>query len=219
MPKKLVWDAQGEHFYQTGTKKGVLFPAASAGGYGAGVAWNGLTAVTESPSGAESNPVYADDIKYLDIRSAEEFGFTIEALSFPDEFYPCLGMKEVTPGIVINLQNRSAFGFSYVSTIGNDTAGTELGYKIHLIYGATVSPSEENYQTINENPEPTSMSWEATTVPVAATGHKPLARITIDSTKVDSAKLATFEAILYGSDEADARLPLPDEVFRLLKAA
>lgn len=210
---KLVWDKIGEHFYETGVKKGVLYPIdAATGTYPKGYAWNGLTAVTQSPSGAESNPYYADDIKYLEIRSAEDFGATIEAYTYPDEWMECDGSSSPTEGVVIGQQARKAFGFSYVTTVGNDTSGIDYGYKIHLVYNATASPSERNYQTINENPEPNALSWEVATTPVNVTGYKPTAHIEIDSRKVDKDKLAAFEAILYGSEDVDAKLPLPDEV-------
>lgn len=210
---KLVWDKIGEHYFETGVKKGVLYPIESTTGtYPKGYAWNGLTAVTQSPSGAESNPYYADDIKYLEIRSAEDFGATIEAYTYPDEWMQCDGSASPSTGITIGQQARKAFGFSYVSTIGNDVSGVDYGYKIHLVYNATASPSEKNYQSINENPEPNAMSWEVATTPVNVTGYKPTAHIEIDSTKVDADKLKAFEDIIYGSETAEAKLPLPDEV-------
>lgn len=216
---KLQWDVIGEHTFETGVKKAVLFPISSTGTYPKGVAWSGITAVTQSPSGAESNPYYADDIKYLEIRSAEDFGATIEAYSYPDEWAECDGSAQVQPGIYIGQQSRKGFGFTYVTTQGNDTQGIDYGYKIHLIYNATASPSERNYQTINENPEPNSLSWELSTTPINVTGYKPTAHIEIDSTKVDAATLKAFEDILYGTDGeegTDSRLPLPDEVISLL---
>lgn len=208
----LVWDASGEHLFETGIKRGVLFPM-NAGVYQKGVVWNGLTAVTQSPSGADSNAYYADDIKYLEIRSAEDFGATIEAYDYPAEWAECDGSVSPVAGVTIGQQPRKAFGFSYVTTIGNDTEGVEHGYKIHIIYNATASPSEKNYQTIGENPEPVALSWEIATTPINATGYKPTAHIEIDSTKVDSTKLQAFEKILYGDEGTDSKLPLPDEVF------
>lgn len=210
MPK-LEWDKSGEHFYETGTDHGVLF-VQEAGVYGEGVAWNGLTAVNESPSGAEPSNIYADNIKYLTLTSAEDFGCTIEAYTYPDEWAECDGSAEPTPGIMIGQQTRKGFGFSYRTRIGNDVEGDSLGYKIHLIYGGKASPSEKSYQTVNDNPEALSFSWEVSTTPVNVTGHKPTACLTIDSTKVNAEKLAAFEEILYGSESSAARLPLPDEV-------
>ena len=219
---KLVWDKVSERLYETGVSKGVLF-VNNAGTYGAGVAWNGLTAVTESPSGAEANPFYADDIKYLNIMSAEEFGGTIEAYMYPDEFAVCDGSAALVDGVYIGQQPRKSFGFAYRTVLGNDTDGNEYGYKLHLVYGAQASVSEKAYASINESPEPNTFSWEFTTTPVDVTGHKPTSTVVIDSTKVDKDKLAAFEAILYGSDgEGDGkepRLPLPDEVATLLGKA
>lgn len=211
---KLVWDKVGERFYETGAKKGVLYPVVN-NAYSTGVAWNGLTAVNESPSGAEANPLYADDIKYLNLMSAEEFGATIEAYTYPDEFAACDGSAALADGVMIGQQKRSAFGLSYVSTIGNDTEGSDYGYKIHLIYGAMASPSEKNYETINDSPEAATLSWEISTTPVDVPGHKPTASVTIDSTKVDPARLAELETILYGSADAEPRLPLPEELIEL----
>lgn len=215
----LVWDQTGEKLYETGTKKGVLYPMNESGVYPKGVAWNGLTAVTESPSGAEATDLYADDIKYLSLMSAEEFGGTIEAYMYPDEFGECDGSAEPTPGVSIGQQNRKAFGMSYVTTVGNDVKGNDYGYKIHLIYGMKVSPSERGYQTINDSPEAITFSWEFTTVPVNVTGFKPTACITIDSTKVNPEKLKTLEDKLYGANESEAQLPLPDEVISMLQGA
>ena len=209
---KLVWDETSKRLYETGVKKSVLYPQGTNGTYPKGVAWNGLTAVTENPSGAESNPLYADDIKYIDLRSAEEFGATIEAYTYPDEFAVCDGSAEIATGVTIGQQVRKAFGLAYRTTLGNDTEFNDYGYKLHLIYNATASPSEKGYQTINDNPEAITFSWELTTTPIAVTGFKPTAAITIDSTKVDAAKLKSLEDILYGTEEADARLPLPDEI-------
>lgn len=210
MPK-LTWDASGERLYETGVKQGVLYVMGS-NGYGNGVAWNGLTAITESPSGAESTPLYADDIKYLDLRSTEEFGATIEAYTYPDEFAACDGSASLADGVSIGQQARKMFGLCYRTTVGNDTDGTDHGYKLHLIYGATASPSEKAYETINDSPEAITFSWEITTTPVSVTGFKPTASITIDSTKADPTCLAALEEKLYGGESTEPTLPLPDEV-------
>lgn len=215
---KLTWDDTGKKFYETGVKQGVLYPQAEGGTYPKGVAWNGLTAVTESPSGAEPTPLYADDIKYLNLVSAEEYGATIEAYTYPDEFAECDGSAELVPGVTVGQQNRKTFGLSYKTTLGNDVAGNEYGYKLHLIYGAMAAPSEKGYATINDSPEAITFSWEVSTTPVSVTGLKPTASITIDSTKVDKSKLTALEAILYGG-ESDARLPLPDEIATLMKGS
>lgn len=218
---KLVWDKSGEHYYETGVDHGVLYPL-SAEGYNKGVVWNGLTAITESPSGAESNPQYADNIKYLDLISAEEFGATIEAYTYPEEFELCDGTASPVPGVTIGQQARQKFGLCYRTKIGNDTVGQDYGYKYHLIYGASATPSDRNYQTINESPEAISFSWEISTTPVEVEGYKPTASMTIDSTKVDPAKLKALEDILFGTDGGDmgegteARLPMPAEVFTIL---
>lgn len=217
---KLVWDKTGERFYETGVKKGVLYPQGPGGTYPKGVAWNGLISVTESPSGAEVTPIYADNIKYVNLISAEEFGATIEAYTYPDEFAQCDGSAEIAKGVMIGQQSRKPFGLSYVTTLGNDVDGDDYGYKIHIIYGALASPSEKGYSTINDSPEAITFSWEITTTPVEVTGYKPTACVTIDSTKVDPAKLAALEEILYGSEEgSDPRLPLPDEIIALLTPA
>ena len=215
---KIVWDQTGERLYETGVKKGVLY-IQNEGVYNKGVAWNGLTAVTESPSGAESTPLYADDIKYLNLMSVEEFGATIEAYTYPDEFAACDGSAELSAGVVIGQQPRKTFGLSYVTTIGNDTEGNKHGYKIHLIYGAMAAPSEKAYATINDSPEAITFSWEVTTTPVAVEGFEPTASVTIDSTKVDKTKLAALEAVLYGSESEEAKLPLPNELVTLLGTA
>ena len=215
---KIIWDAIGEHFYETGVNKGVLYPAVS-GAYPKGVAWNGLTAVTESPSGAEPSPLYADNIKYLNLMSAEEFGATIEAYTYPKEFESCDGSAELSVGVVIGQQKRSSFGLSYATQIGNDVDGVDLGYKLHLVYGAMAAPSEKSYATINDAPEAITFSWEVTTTPVPVTGLKPTSSLTIDSTKVDPVKLAALEAIVYGTAGADAYLPLPDEVAAIFASA
>lgn len=220
---KLVWDQTGERYYETGVKMGVLYPQSASGTYPKGVAWNGLTAVTESPSGAEATPLYADDTKYLNLYSAEEFGATIEAYTYPDEFAECDGSAEIAAGVTIGQQNRKAFGLCYRTTIGNDTDGNDHGYKIHIIYGAMASPSEKAYATINDSPEAITFSWEVTTTPVSVSGFKPTASVTIDSTKVEEAKLKQLEAVLYGdngsSSTGDARLPLPDEIVTLIGTA
>ena len=216
---KLVWDQTGERYYETGVKMGVLYPQSTGGTYPKGVAWNGLTAVTESPSGAEATALYADDIKYLNLISAEEFGATIEAYTYPLEFGACDGSAEIATGVTIGQQKRTAFGLCYRTTIGNDTDGNDHGYKLHIIYGAMASPSEKAYATINDSPEAITFSWEVTTTPVSVSGFKPTANLTIDSTKVDAEKLAALEAILYGSDTEsakEARLPLPDEIATLM---
>lgn len=214
---RLTWDNVGERLYETGVRNGVLYPQAANGTYPAGVAWNGLTAVTESPSGAEETALWADDIKYLSLRSAEEFGATIEAYTYPEEFSICDGSAELAEGVIIGQQPRTPFGLCYRTVLGNDTQLDNHGYKLHLIYGATASPSERAYQTVNDSPEAITFSWEMTTVPVAVTGAKPTACVTIDSTKVDTAKLAALEKVLYGDDNTDARLPLPDEIYDLFK--
>ena len=214
---KLKWDEVGERTYETGTKKGVLYPFKS-GTYAKGVAWNGLTGVSENPSGAEATDLYADDIQYLSLMSKEKFGATIEAYTYPDEFAECDGSAEIATGVTIGQQNRIPFGLSYVTTLGNDTENEAHGYKIHLVYGAKASPSEKGYQTMNESPEAITFSWEINTTPVEVPGHDPSATIVIDSTKVDAAKLTAFEEILYGSESAEPRLPLPAEVITLFAA-
>ena len=215
---KLVWDKTGERLYETGVRNGVLY-IPTDGVYSKGVAWNGLTAVTESPSGAEATPLYADDIKYLNLMSAEEFGATIEAYTYPEEFAECDGSASLADGVYIGQQVRKTFGLSYRTVVGNDTEGADYGYKLHLIYGALAAPSEKAYATINDSPEAITFSWEVTTTPVSVNGFKPTASITIDSTKADAAKLAALEAILYGSDSEEARLPLPDEIATLMNTA
>ena len=216
---KIKWDETGEKIYETGVKNGVLYLPDETGAYVKGVAWNGLTAVTESPSGAESTPLYADDIKYVELFSAEEFGATLECYTYPDEFAECDGSAEVAPGVIIGQQNRKTFGLCYRTTLGNDVKGNEFGYKLHLIYGAKASPSEKSYSTINDSPEAITFSYEITTTPVNVTGHKPTACLTINSTKVEAGKLQQLEALLYGGDSAEAKLPLPDEVINLLKSS
>lgn len=219
MPK-LVWDKTGERFYETGVKNGVLYVVDDEGKYSNGVAWNGLTAVTESPSGAEATALYADDIKYLNLMSAEEFGCTIEAYTYPEEFGACNGEAELVPGIKIGQQKRATFGFCYRTAIGNDVDGSDHGYKIHLVYGCLASPSEKAYSSINDSPEAITFSWEVTTTPVdAGDGFKPTAHLEIDSTKLDASKLAELEAKLYGSESAEATLPLPSEIATLVGVA
>lgn len=223
---KLVWDQDTKRVYEAGIRMGVLYPKASDGTYPEGYAWNGLTGVTESPSGAENTALYADDIKYLNLRSAEEFGGTIEAYTYPPEFAQCDGSAELAPGVTIGQQPRKPFGLCYRTVIGNDTESDSYGYKLHLIYGCEASPSERAYATINDSPDAMTMSWEFTTTPVNVKGAtKPTSILTIDSTKVDAEKLAALEAIVYGKDgtgEGDegtkARLPLPDEVAQIFAA-
>ena len=218
---KLVWDKTGDRLYETGVKNGVLYIPTS-GIYSKGVAWNGLTAVTESPSGAEATALYADDTKYLSLMSTEEFGATIEAYTYPDEFAACDGSAELADGVTIGQQKRSAFGLCYKTTIGNDTDGNDHGYKLHIIYGAQAKPSERAYASINDSPEAVTFSWEITTTPVNVTGAKPTASLVIDSTKADPSKLSALEDILYGKDGEpgnEPRLPLPDEIKTLMTAA
>lgn len=216
---KLVWDQTGERLYETGVKQGVLYPQATDGKYPKGVAWNGLTTVTESPSGAEATPLYADDIKYLNLISTEELGGTIEAYTYPDEFAECDGSAAIATGVYIGQQPRKTFGLSYRTTLGNDVDSNAYGYKLHLVYGALASPSEKAYATINDSPEAITFSWEFSTTPVNVDGFKPTANIVIDSTKVKAENLANLEKILYGDTDAEARLPLPDEVAQIMSAA
>lgn len=261
---KLLWDQTGERTYETGVKNGVLYPQGADGTYPKGVAWNGLVTVTESPSGAEANPLYADDVKYLNLLSTEEFGATIEAYTYPEEFESCDGSAEIAPGVSIGQQKRDIFGMAYKTVLGNDTENNKYGYKLHLIYGALAAPSEKAYSTISDSPEAITFSWEVTTTPVSVAGFEPTASLVINSTKVDSAKLAALESILFGKDNeltksapedwvenyknyftknpsgefvavtgdtaptwevdkyytagAEARLPLPDEVAKIMKA-
>lgn len=217
MPR-LTWDDLGKRFYETGVKQGVLYPQ-EGGAYPKGVAWNGLTAVTESPSGAEPTPLYADDIKYLELTSNEEFGCTIEAYTYPDEFKACNGEATLAAGVTIGQQTRVPFGFCYKTVLGNDEKKNDYGYKLHLVYGATASVSEKAFQTVNDSPEAITFSWEVTTTPVAVKGFKPTAILTIDSTTIAPEKLTALEDILYGKETAEARLPLPDEIAELVKAA
>lgn len=222
--KKLVWDQTGERFYETGVDRGVLYPQVS-GAYPRGVAWNGLSAVTESPSGAEATAVYADNTKYLSLMSAEEFGATVEAYTYPDEFAECDGSASLADGVNIGQQTRKSFGLCYRTIKGNDVDANDHGYIIHIIYGAMASPSEKAYATVNDSPEAITFSWELTTTPVSVAGFKPTASLTIDSTKANVEKLAALEEILYGKDPTgpetgdgvEARLPLPDEIAELMK--
>lgn len=213
---KLVWDQTGERFYETGVKNGVLYVQGENGTYPKGIAWNGLTAITESPSGAEATALYADDIKYLNLMSNEEFGATIEAYTYPKEFAECDGSVELATGVMIGQQARKTFGLCYRTALGNDIDGNDHGYKLHIIYGCLATPSEKAYSTINDSPEAITFSWEITTTPVNVTGAKPTASIVIDSTKVTAEKLAALETILYGAESAEARLPLPDEIKTLM---
>lgn len=212
---KLVWDQTGKRTYETGVDRGVVYPQ-SAGTYPKGEAWNGLISVTKSPSGAEATALYANNRKYANLISAEELAFTIEAYTYPDGFAACNGEAEVVAGVYAGQQKRTSFGFTYRTMIGNDTEGTKAGYKISLIYGAYAGPSEDADTTINDSPEAKTMSWECTTTPVDMTGFEPTSIIEIDSTKVDAEKLAALEAVLYGSESEEARLPLPDEVAQLV---
>lgn len=215
---KLEWDKTGERLYETGIDHGVLYPYAS-GAPGEGVAWNGLTAVTESPSGAESNPQYADNIKYLNLRSAEEFGGTIEAFTYPEEWAECDGSKSPSKGVFFGQQTRKMFGLCYRTKVGNDVAGDDYGYILHLVYGATASPSERQYQTINDSPEPVTFSWEFDTQGVNVDGYKPVAHIEINSKLVDSTKLTALEKKLYGDTDTEPSLPLPAEILTMFPSA
>ena len=221
---KIVWDKTGERLYETGVDHGVLYPIASGGTYPKGVPWNGLVSVSENPTGAEATAQYADNIKYLNLLSAEEFGATIEAFTYPDEFAVCDGSAEIIPGVMIGQQSRKVFGLCYRTLIGNDVDGSDHGYKLHLIYGALASPSEKAYTTVNDSPEAITLSWEVTTTPVPVTNFKPTASLVIDSTKFDINKMQELEEVLYGKDgtgdpetgAVEPRLPLPDEVATLL---
>lgn len=215
---RIIFDEAGKKFYESGVDQGVLYVKGDDGEYGTGVAWNGLTQVTESPSGAEATPLYAGNTKYVNLYSAEEFGATIEAYTYPDEFEACDGSAEIVPGVTVGQQNRKSFGLSYRTRIGND-ASAELGYKLHLIYGAMAAPSEKAYQTINDSPEAITFSWELTTTPVNVRGLKPTASIVINSTKLDAAKMKAIEDVLYGAGDKEPRLPSPDEIATLCGAA
>ena len=214
---KLIFDEVGSRFFETGVKNGVLFVQGADGEYENGVVWNGLTAVTESPSGAEATPLYADDMKYVVLYSTEEFGATVEAYTYPEEFEQCDGSAALMDGVTIGQQPRKSFGLVYKTVIGNDVQGQDLGYKIHIIYGAKAAPSEKAFATINDSPEAVTFSWELSTVPVPVSGHRPTATVVIDSTKVEPEKLAAIEAKLFGSEAEESTLPLPDEIAQILK--
>ena len=216
---KIVWDESGKRTYETGVRNGVLYLQDTQGAYTKGVAWNGLTAVTESPSGAEPTALYADDIKYLELFSAEEFGATIEAYTYPAEFEKCDGSASLGAGVTIGQQDRATFGLCYRTVLGNDVKGSEFGYKLHLIYGAKAKPSEKGYQTINDSPEAITFSWEVSTTPVNVAGFKPTACVTIDSTKIAPDKLTQIETLLYGDTSAEAKLPLPDEIAAIVSGS
>ncbi|OLU39741.1 hypothetical protein [Ileibacterium valens] len=215
---KIAWDETGKRLYETGVKNVVLYKPGENGNYSKGVGWNGCTAVNESPSGAEATPFYANGIKYLNLMSNEDFGGTIEAYTYPDEFAECDGSTVLADGVTIDQQSRKVFGLAYRTEIGNDLVGTEYGYKIHLVYGALASPSEKSHSTVNESPEAVTFSWTFTTTPVNVTGAKPTSHLVVDSTKVDPTKLAALEAKLYGSETEEPSMPLPDEVKALIGA-
>ena len=214
---RLIWDEVGQRFFETGVKNGVLYVQDNDGSYKNGVVWNGLTAVTESPSGAEETPLYADDVKYLTLRSAEQFGATIEAYTYPEEFEQCDGSATIAAGVTIGQQARRAFGLCYRTAVGNDIQGQEFSYKLHLLYGCTVAPSEKSYSTINDNPEAITFSWELSTVPVPVDGFKPTASLVIDASKVDDGKMALLEDALFGDESNEAKLLLPNEIMEMLK--
>ena len=214
---KLVWDQSGQKFFETGISNGVLYVSDGQGGYLNGVAWNGLISVAENPSGAESNPVYADNIKYLNIISAEEFGATIEAYTYPDEFMECDGSAQVVAGVNIGQQARKSFGISYRTRVGNDVAGDNLGYKIHVIYNCQAAPSGKTYSTVNESPEAITFSWEVTTTPVPVEGFRPTATVVFDSTKLAADKMAAVEEALYGGASKEASLPSIEELLALVQ--
>ena len=214
---RLIWDEVGQRFFETGVKNGVLYVQDNDGSYKNGVVWNGLTAVTESPSGAEETPLYADDVKYLTLRSAEQFGATIEAYTYPEEFEQCDGSAAIATGVTIGQQARRAFGLCYRTALGNDIQGQEFSYKLHLLYGCTVAPSEKSYSTINDNPEAITFSWELSTVPVPVDGFKPTASLVIDASKVDEGKMQLLEDALFGDESNEAKLLLPNEIMEMLK--
>lgn len=214
---RLIWDEVGQRFFETGVKNGVLYVQDNDGSYKNGVVWNGLTAVTESPSGAEETPLYADDVKYLTLRSAEQFGATIEAYTYPEEFEQCDGSAQIANGVTIGQQARRAFGLCYRTAVGNDIQGQEFSYKLHLLYGCTVAPSEKSYSTINDNPEAITFSWELSTVPVPVDGFKPTASLVIDASKVDEGKMQLLEDALFGDESNEAKLLLPNEIMEMLK--
>ena len=215
---KLVWDQTGERYYETGVKKGVLYVMDEDGSYGTGEAWNGLTSVSENPTGAEANALYADDIKYLNLISTEEFGCTIGCYTYPDGFKKCNGELDYAPGLTLTAQTRSKFGFSYVTTEGNDVKGTDYGYKIHLVYGCTASPSDKEYSSINDSPEAIELSYEVTTEAPEFDGFKPTAHVVIDSTKANADQLKAVETTLYGDTSTEAKLPTPTELLAMFKA-
>jgi hypothetical protein len=215
---RLIWDEVGQRFFETGVKNGVLYVQKNDGSYENGVVWNGLTAITESPSGAEETPLYADDVKYLTLRSAEEFGATIEAFTYPEEFEQCDGSAQIATGVTVGQQARKAFALCYRTAVGNDIQGQEFSYKLHIIYGCTVAPSEKSYSTINDNPEAITFSWELSTVPVPVDGFKPTASLVIDANKVEPGKLQLIENALFGDAENEATLLLPNQIMELMKA-
>lgn len=215
---RLIWDEVGQRFFETGVKNGVLYVQNNDGSYANGVVWNGLTAITESPSGAEETPLYADDVKYLTLRSAEEFGATIEAFTYPEEFEQCDGSAQIAAGVTVGQQARKAFALCYRTAVGNDIQGQEFSYKLHIIYGCTVAPSEKSYSTINDNPEAITFSWELSTVPVPVDGFKPTASLVIDANKVEPGKLQLIENALFGDAENEATLLLPNQIMELMKA-
>ena len=217
--QRLTWDDAGKRLYETGVKQGVLYPQDNNGAYPKGVAWNGLTAVTESPEGAEPTPLYADDIKYLNLLSTEEFKATVEAYTYPDEFAECDGSGSLVEGVTIGQQDRKTFGLSYRTSLGNDVKGNEYGYKLHIVYGCLAAPSEKAYATVNDSPEAITFSWEVSTTPVNVTGFKPTASLVLDSVKLGAAKMEAIEDVLYGSSAAEARLPLPDEIKSIIENA
>lgn len=217
--QRLTWDDAGKRLYETGVKQGVLYPQDDNGAYPKGVAWNGLTAVTESPEGAEPTPLYADDIKYLNLLSTEEFKATVEAYTYPDEFAECDGSGSLVEGVTIGQQDRKTFGLSYRTSLGNDVKGNEYGYKLHIVYGCLAAPSEKAYATVNDSPEAITFSWEVSTTPVNVTGFKPTASLVLDSVKLGAAKMKAIEDVLYGSSAAEARLPLPDEIKSIIESA
>ena len=216
---RIQWDEAGKRFYETGVDHGVLYPMQTDGTYSLGVPWNGLTAVTESPSGAEATPIWADNMKYLNLMSTEEFGATVEAYTYPEEFAECDGSASIATGVYIGQQSRKTFGLCYRTILGNDVESNDYGYKLHLIYNALAAPSERPYQTVNDSPEAITFSWELSTTPVAVKGFKPTASVTIDSSKCTPEALARLEGILYGTEEAEARLPLPDEIISIVGEA
>lgn len=217
--QRLTWDDAGKRLYETGVKQGVLYPQDDNGAYPKGVAWNGLIAVTESPEGAEPTPLYADDIKYLNLLSTEEFKATVEAYTYPDEFAECDGSGSLVEGVTIGQQDRKTFGLSYRTSLGNDVKGNEYGYKLHIVYGCLAAPSEKAYATANDSPEVITFSWEVSTTPVNVTGFKPTASLVLDSVKLGAAKMKVIEDVLYGSSAAEAHLPLPDEIKSIIESA